>query len=110
MSVSRRNFLKGLAVGGTAGYFAMAGVTSTVMKDMFLPDEPVGDDIILVMREYGREFLEAVGPAIAEAFDRVFLERLRKGDYKWADRDRPPVKVIGVDMAPKPAVIEDIEL
>ena len=37
MSVSRRNFLKGLAVGGTAGYFAMAGVTSTVMKDMFLP-------------------------------------------------------------------------
>ena len=46
MSVSRRNFLKGLAVGGTAGYFAMAGVTSTVMKDMFLPDEPVGDDDI----------------------------------------------------------------
>ena len=46
MSVSRRNFLKGLAVGGTAGYFAMAGVTSTVMKDMFLPNEPVGDDDI----------------------------------------------------------------
>ena len=43
MSVSRRSFLKGLAVGGTAGYFAMAGVSSTVMKDMFLPDEPVGD-------------------------------------------------------------------
>ena len=46
MGVSRRNFLKGLAVGGTAGYFAMAGVTSTVMKDMFLPNEPVGDDDI----------------------------------------------------------------
>ena len=46
MGVSRRNFLKGLAVGGTAGYFAMAGVTSTVMKDMFLPDEPVGDEDI----------------------------------------------------------------
>lgn len=43
MGVSRRNFLKGLAVGGTAGYFAMAGASSTVMKDMFLPDEPVGD-------------------------------------------------------------------
>lgn len=46
MGVSRRNFLKGLAIGGTAGYFAMAGVTSTVMKDMFLPDEPVGSDDI----------------------------------------------------------------
>lgn len=65
-----------------------------------MADEPVGDDIILVMREYGREFLEAVGPAIAEAFDRVFLERLRKGEYRWADRDRPPVS----------EVIEDIEL
>ena len=43
MSVSRREFLKGLALGGTAGYLAVAGVTSTVMKDMFLPEEPVGD-------------------------------------------------------------------
>ena len=66
-------------------------------------DEPVGDDIVLVMREYGREFLESVGPAIAEAFERVFLERLRKGEYKWADRNSPP-------LASKPAVIEDIEL
>lgn len=43
MAVSRRDFLKGLAVGGTTGYFAMAGLSSTVMKDMFVPDEPVGD-------------------------------------------------------------------
>ncbi|MCQ2381430.1 MAG: twin-arginine translocation signal domain-containing protein, partial [Acidaminococcaceae bacterium] len=43
MAVSRRDFLKGLAVGGTTGYFAMAGLSSTVMKDMFVPEEPVGD-------------------------------------------------------------------
>ena len=48
-------------------------------------DEPVGDDIVLVMHEYSREFQEAVGPAISEAFERVFLERLRCDEYKWAD-------------------------
>ena len=63
-------------------------------------DEAVGDDIVLVLHEYGREFRDAVGPAIAEAFERVFLERLRSGDYKFADRDRPSAS----------AVIEDIEL
>ena len=35
MAVSRRDFLKGLAVGGTAGYFAMAGLSSTVLKKTF---------------------------------------------------------------------------
>ena len=43
MGLSRRDFLKGLAVGGTTGYFAMAGVSSTVMKDVFLPAEAIGD-------------------------------------------------------------------
>ena len=73
-------------------------------------NEPVGDDIVLVMHEYAREFQEMVGPAIADAFERVFLDRLRNGEYKWADRDRPPLRVIGVDLASQPAVIEDIEL
>ncbi len=40
--ISRRDFLKGLAVGGTLGYFAMAGVSSTVMKNAFLPPPKVG--------------------------------------------------------------------
>jgi hypothetical protein len=43
MGLSRRDFLKGLAVGGTTGYLTMAGVSSTVMKDVFLPAEAVGD-------------------------------------------------------------------
>ena len=43
MEVSRRNFLKGLALGGTTGYLAMAGVSSTVMKDVFVPKPLVGD-------------------------------------------------------------------
>ena len=37
MGVSRRDFLKGLAIGGTTGYFAMAGASSTVLKDVFVP-------------------------------------------------------------------------
>ena len=73
-------------------------------------DESIGDDIVLVMHEYSREFQEAVGPTISEAFERVFLDRLRNGEYKWADRERPPAPMIGVDLASKPAVIEDIEL
>ena len=63
-------------------------------------DEAVGDDIVLVLHEYGREFRDAVGSVVAEAFERVFLERLRNGEYKFADRDRPPAS----------EVIEDIEL
>lgn len=43
MGVSRRNFLKGLALGGTTGYLAMAGASSTVLKDVFVPPQPVGD-------------------------------------------------------------------
>lgn len=43
MSVSRRDFLKGLAVGGTTGYLAMAGASSTVLKDVFVPKQPIGD-------------------------------------------------------------------
>ena len=73
-------------------------------------DETVGDDIVLVAHEFSREFLEDVGPAISEAFKRVFLDRLRNGEYKWADRARPPAKVNGVDLASKPGAIEDIEL
>lgn len=44
--VSRRNFLKGLAVGSTLGYFAMAGVSSTVMKQAFIPPAKVGTEDI----------------------------------------------------------------
>lgn len=40
--ISRREFLKGLAVGGTVGYFAMAGVSSTVMRNSFIPPAKVG--------------------------------------------------------------------
>ena len=43
MGVSRRGFLKGLALGGTTGYLAMAGASSTVLKDVFIPPSPVGD-------------------------------------------------------------------
>ena len=50
MAVTRRDFLKGLAAGGTAGYFAMAGLSSTVMKDVFIPKSPVGDDDIGVCK------------------------------------------------------------
>lgn len=46
MSVNRRNFLKGLAAGGTLGYFAMAGVSSTVMKSSFIPPAKVGTEDI----------------------------------------------------------------
>ena len=63
-------------------------------------DEPVDDDIVLVVHEHGREFQDAIGPVAAEAFERVFLERLRNGEYKFADRDRPPAS----------EVIEDVEL
>ncbi len=63
-------------------------------------DEPVDDDIVLVVHEHGREFRDAIGPVVAEAFERVFLERLKSGEYKFADRDRPSAS----------EVIEDIEL
>ena len=43
MGVSRRDFLKGLAIGGTTGYLAMAGASSTVLKDVFVPKRPIGD-------------------------------------------------------------------
>lgn len=43
MGVSRRGFLKGLALGGTTGYLAMAGASSTVLKDVFIPPASVGD-------------------------------------------------------------------
>jgi len=46
MSVNRRNFLKGLAAGGTLGYFAMAGVSSTVMKNSFITPPKVGTEDI----------------------------------------------------------------
>ncbi len=42
MGVDRRNFLKGLAAGGTLGYFAMAGASSTVMKNTFIPKQSPG--------------------------------------------------------------------
>ena len=64
-------------------------------------DEPIGDDIVLVVHEHGREFRDAIGPVVAEAFERVFLERLKSGEYKFADRNRLPAPT---------AVIEDIEL
>lgn len=40
--ISRRNFLQGLAVGGMVGYFATAGITSTVLKKSFLSPPPTG--------------------------------------------------------------------
>lgn len=40
--VSRRDFLKGLAVGGSLGYLAMGGVSSTVLKKAFVPPAKVG--------------------------------------------------------------------
>ena len=43
MGLSRRGFLKGLALGGTTGYLAMAGASSTVLKDVFIPPASVGD-------------------------------------------------------------------
>lgn len=46
MSVNRRSFLKGLAAGGTLGYFAMAGVSSTVMRNSFIPPAKVGTEDI----------------------------------------------------------------
>ncbi len=46
----------------------------------------VNDDIVLVMHEYGREFWDAVMPTISEAFERIILDRLRNGEYRWANR------------------------
>lgn len=46
MSVDRRGFLKGLAAGGTLGYFAMAGVSSTAMRNSFIPPAKVGTEDI----------------------------------------------------------------
>ncbi len=40
--ISRRDFVKGMAVGGTVGYFAMAGVSSTVLRNAFITPRPVG--------------------------------------------------------------------
>lgn len=36
--------------------------------------QQVGDDIVIVMHDRRREFLEAVRPTIEEAFERIFLE------------------------------------
>lgn len=44
--VSRRGFLKGLAVGGTLGYFAMGGVSSTVLKKTFIQPPVIGTEDI----------------------------------------------------------------
>ena len=68
-------------------------------------DKLVNDDIVLVMHEYGREF----SAAVAEAFERIFLTRLENGEYRWADRKRPADKVVGVDLASKPATISVVE-
>lgn len=40
--VSRRNFIKGLAAGTVAGYFASSGVVSTVFKNSLLPPQQQG--------------------------------------------------------------------
>lgn len=67
-------------------------------------DEPINDDILLVTREYGQEFAQA----IADAFGRIFLDRLRSGECKWANRRR---KASGsASSAPQPTTIQDIEL
>ena len=68
-------------------------------------DKLVNDDIVLVMHEYGREF----SAAVAKAFERIFLTRLENGEYRWANRKRPADKVIGVDLASKPATISVVE-
>ena len=68
-------------------------------------DTLVDDDIVLVMHEYGQEFQKAV----AEAFERIFLQRLRNGEYKWANRHRAACGT--APCAPQPTTaIEDIEL
>ena len=56
-------------------------------------DETVVDDIVLVAHNRRHEFLAAVGPTIAEAFERVFL-RPESADAAKAE----------------PPKIEDIEL
>lgn len=40
--ISRRDFVKGLAVGGTVGYFAMAGISSSVLRNSLIPQPPAG--------------------------------------------------------------------
>lgn len=67
-------------------------------------DEPINDDILLVTHEYGQEFAQA----IAEAFERIFLDRLRNGEYKWARRKRQGADLMA--QPAQPATIEDIEL
>lgn len=81
-------------------------------------DRLVSDDIVLVMREYGQEFQEAV----AEAFERVFLTRLDGGEYRWAGRGEIAEKTAasmrlngtgrlnGTSAGRKSNSIEDIEL
>lgn len=41
-NVSRRSFIKGLAVGSVAGYFAMAGVSSTIFRKKFVASPALG--------------------------------------------------------------------
>lgn len=68
-------------------------------------DEQVDDEIVRVMHDHGNEFRDAIGPTIAEVFERVFLSRLgRRADAAAG------LKLIGMDFAPGPAEIEDIEL
>ena len=66
---------------------------------------PVDEDLVLVMHEYEAEFRAAV----AEAFERIFLARLAAGEYRWAGRKRSADKVIGVDLASKPATFSVVE-
>lgn len=42
MALDRRSFIKGLAATGTLGYFAAAGVSSTVARDKFIKPKKVG--------------------------------------------------------------------
>lgn len=41
--------------------------------------EADNEDMVIVMHEHGREFWDAVMPTIHEAFERIILERLRRG-------------------------------
>ena len=70
-------------------------------------DRFVDDDVVFVMEEYGQEFQDAV----AEAFERVVLQRLWSGEYKWANRKRSVGVAAQCQAQPaQPTTIEDIEL
>ena len=84
-------------------------------------DAPVDDGFVVAAYKRRQEFLKAVGPTIEEAFERVFLrgaeaasqdgaEAASQDGASQADSASPPLRVIGVDLAAEPAVIEDIEL